>query len=146
VLLLVALAMLASSAGLLVTGIVGNAPVYVYLSLSCAGVAALSLAVVTFLMRRRRQPASGITLVAFDAGEPAVDAAAAFPIEGYDHLRVVQIVPLLNRLDQAGLLQVWDRETAGKARVTILGRIDELLARPVPTCRVRRARPNPLTL
>jgi hypothetical protein len=56
---------------------------------------------------------------------PARDPSA-FPIEGYDDLRVAEILPLLPRLDATQLAVVRGRETASKRRATILARIDEL--------------------
>ena len=95
------------------------------------------------------------------APEPARDTAAAvawgddeswqeedwgdevvFPIEDYDELRVGEIVPLLVELDPDELEEVRDREAAGRARATILARIDELLgvaAQPAPARPVRKA-------
>lgn len=52
-----------------------------------------------------------------------------FPIEDYDDLRVAEILPLLNQLDPDELQEVRDRELAGKARATILDRIDDRLGR-----------------
>jgi hypothetical protein len=50
-----------------------------------------------------------------------------FPIEDYDLLRVAEILPLLRELDPDELEEVRDREEAGRARATILTRIDQLL-------------------
>ncbi len=52
-----------------------------------------------------------------------------FPIADYDDLRVSEIVPILPELDPDELEEVHDRESAGRARTTILDRIDELLGR-----------------
>lgn len=52
-----------------------------------------------------------------------------FPIADYDDLRVSEIVPLLPELDDDELEMVREREEAGKARATVLGRVDELLGR-----------------
>ena len=51
-----------------------------------------------------------------------------FPIDEYDELRVSEILPLLPQLDPDELEVVRDREVAGKARDSILVRIDELLS------------------
>lgn len=67
--------------------------------------------------------------------EPAAGEApgAVFPIADYDDLRVAQIVPLLSELDPDELEQVREREAAGRARSSILNRIDALLGRsPAP--------------
>jgi hypothetical protein len=50
------------------------------------------------------------------------------PIAGYDELRVAEILPLLTRLDAAALGEIRRREIAGRARPTILARIEELTA------------------
>jgi hypothetical protein len=63
-----------------------------------------------------------------------------FPIEGYDDLRVGEIIPLLPDLEPDELEEVRDRESAGKNRNTIVLRIDELLGR---TPAVTSARPAP---
>jgi hypothetical protein len=70
-------------------------------------------------------------LVASDPAEgrlfapPAPDPSAC-PIEGYDDLRVAEILPLLPRLDATQLAVVRGRETTSKRRATILARLDEL--------------------
>jgi hypothetical protein len=57
-----------------------------------------------------------------DQGEDVI-----FPIAEYDDLRVNEIVPLLGQLDDDELQEVRDREAAGKGRITVLKRIDDLL-------------------
>lgn len=59
-----------------------------------------------------------------DWGEDVV-----FPIADYDDLRVAEILPLLSQLDPDELRDVRDRELAGKARATVLDRIDDRLGR-----------------
>ncbi|HET9770375.1 MAG TPA: hypothetical protein VFS16_05760, partial [Acidimicrobiia bacterium] len=54
-----------------------------------------------------------------------------FPIDRYDNLKVNEILPLLSSLDREDLKVVREEETAGKARASILSRIDMLLARDV---------------
>jgi hypothetical protein len=49
-----------------------------------------------------------------------------FPIAEYDELRVAEILPLLPELDAEELRTVRAREESGKARATILARIDDL--------------------
>lgn len=69
------------------------------------------------------------------SGAPAGRAAAAapavavedFPIEGYDTLRVSQILPALDELDVDDLDTVREREEQGKNRTTVLRRIDVLM-------------------
>ena len=79
---------------------------------------------------------------------PAVAADDEFPIADYDDLRVNEIVPLLPELDPDELEIVRDREQAGKARASVLGRIDELLgaeapapAKPAPAKKPAAAKP-----
>jgi hypothetical protein len=65
-------------------------------------------------------------------GEGEVDDRGdvrAFPIPDYDRLRAAEILPLLSRLDPDELQEVRDRELAGKARATVLDRIEERLGR-----------------
>jgi len=54
-----------------------------------------------------------------------------FPIDRYDELRVTEILPLLANLDSEDLKMVREEEAAGKARASILTRIDALLGRDV---------------
>jgi hypothetical protein len=58
-----------------------------------------------------------------------------FPIDRYDDLRVTEILPLLGSLGSEDLKTVREEEAAGKARASILSRIDGLLARDVPSGR-----------
>jgi hypothetical protein len=215
VLLLVTLFLVVASAILLVLGFVQSTLGYIYLSMVCAGVAALALIVFARLARRRavalagagalsartrttsgdspwgsteatfdRPPLAmesdddgepgavplvdGNTEVGLAAAEPEVGAAqvavvpeaesaaspeaedegdwdwgdeVVFPIEDYDELRVAEIVPLLSQLEPDELQDVRDREVAGKARSTILDRIDELTGAKPKTGR-RRAPPR----
>jgi len=62
----------------------------------------------------------------------------AFPIDRYDDLRVTEILPLLASLDSEDLKMVREEEEAGKARASILVRIDGLLARNAPSAPARR--------
>lgn len=64
-----------------------------------------------------------------------------FPIADYDELRVGEIVPLLPELDPDELEMVRERELAGKARATILSRIDALLG-VTPPAPAGAARPT----
>ena len=56
----------------------------------------------------------------------------SFPIDRYDDLRVTEILPLLADLGRDDLKMVREEEAAGKARASIMSRIDGLLARDVP--------------
>src|SRR5439155_5554415 len=63
------------------------------------------------------------------ADEPTASVAAidaSFPIADYDELTVAEILPLLPELDADELDEVRAREAAGKARGTILTRVDQL--------------------
>jgi hypothetical protein len=185
VLLLVTLALVVASATLLVLGFVKDALGYIYLSMVCAGVAAVALVLFARLARRRTQPRrsgpdrvgaagdpwypepeadrdpaeaaasdpypplepagdelededeldaapglveTGSMAVADDGGWDESDWGdeVVFPIEDYDELRVAEILPLLGELEPDELQEVRDRELAGKARTTVLNRIDEL--------------------
>ena len=53
-------------------------------------------------------------------------AADEFPIEDYDELLVSEILPLLAELDVEELEVVREREQSGKARATLLRRIEQL--------------------
>jgi hypothetical protein len=66
-----------------------------------------------------------------DAGPDYEDLSASrdFPIDRYDALRVTEILPLLANLGSEDLKMVREEEAAGKARASILARIDGLLAR-----------------
>lgn len=186
-LLLVTLVLVVASAVLLVLGFVQDALGFIYLSMLCAGVAALALFVFARLARRRSAvvAAAGIAPTARDAerreqtevarrgpasregrdedvtarqaavatGEIPLEEPLAqvddraglpedssddwedwgeevvFPIEGYDDLRVSEILPLLSRLGPDELQEVRDRELAGKGRATVLDRIDDRLGR-----------------
>jgi hypothetical protein len=60
---------------------------------------------------------------------PAPDApdVSALPIEDYDELSAVQVLPNLSGLDTDELELVAEYERATRSRRTILGRIDQLL-------------------
>jgi hypothetical protein len=66
-----------------------------------------------------------------DSGADYDDLSVArdFPIDRYDDLRVTEILPLLANLGSEDLKMVREEEAAGKARASILARIDGLLAR-----------------
>lgn len=57
----------------------------------------------------------------------ATAAGASEPIPGYSSMTVAEIKPRLSDLSASALRRVRDAELAGKARKSVLGRIDELL-------------------
>jgi hypothetical protein len=54
-------------------------------------------------------------------------SAGGFPIPDYDNLMMLQILPMLNRLDAGQLQLVRQHEAAGLSRSTLLNRVDRLL-------------------
>ncbi len=69
-------------------------------------------------------------VAAEEVTEPATAAEpAALPIEDYDGLPAVQIIPLLTSLTQDERDAVRAHETAGRGRRTIIGKLDQLDAR-----------------
>ena len=63
-----------------------------------------------------------------------------FPIDRYDELRVTEILPLLTNLGAEDLKMVREEEAAGKARASILARIDGLLGRSAAGARSTAAK------
>jgi hypothetical protein len=63
-----------------------------------------------------------------------------FPIDRYDELRVTEILPLLTNLGADDLKMVREEEAAGKARASILARIDGLLGRSAASARSAAAK------
>lgn len=64
-----------------------------------------------------------------DEVDELVSPADDFPIAGYESLTVGQILPRLSDLDADQLAQVRSREQEGRARATILDRIDRLASK-----------------
>jgi hypothetical protein len=62
-------------------------------------------------------------------GAGGVSPRMEFPIDRYDDLRVTEILPLLSTLSADDLKMVREEEAGGKARASILSRIDGLLVR-----------------
>ena len=74
--------------------------------------------------------AASTTVAAEEPAEPATAGEpAALPIEDYDGLPAVQIIPLLTSLTQDERDAVRAHETAGRGRRTIIGKLDQLDAR-----------------
>ena len=73
---------------------------------------------------------------------PAPDVSRAFPIADYDGKKVTEILPLLTNLGADDLAMVAEKERSGKARGSVLSRIEQLQARaadaaPPPTAAKR---------
>ena len=75
-------------------------------------------------------PPAPVAVPAAAAGAPAAgwSEPLPFPIEEYDDLRVVQIIPLLPELDDQELQAVREYELGNRNRMAIVSRIDGLLA------------------
>ena len=140
-LLLLTIGLVLVGAVSLVWGFVSQDTLPIYISIACSVAAGLVLLV--FSRMNRRQPVVAAGTPAAAEGGPATteyvlqEASAAargttvdadFPIEDYDQLLVSEIVPLLPELDIEELDQVRAREESGKARASILRRIDGLAA------------------
>lgn len=61
------------------------------------------------------------------AAPPAPPRRSGFPIDGYDELRVAEVLARLDGLDDHGLRMVRRHEEITRGRVTVLRRIDALL-------------------
>ncbi len=141
-LLLLTIGLVLVGAVSLVIGFVSQNTLPIYISIACSVAAGLVLLV--FSRMNRRQAVVPAAAVADDGTGPATTefvlqearsaarpaAATAvddgFPIEDYDQLLVSEIVPLLPELDLEELDAVRAREEDGKARASILRRIDAL--------------------
>jgi hypothetical protein len=144
VLLILTIGLVLVGAVSLVIGFVSQNTAPIYISIVCSVAAGLVLVVFSRLNRRQAvatgsaapADATGPTTTEYvldqarAAARPASTPAAddGFPIEDYDQLLVSEIVPLLPELDLEELDQVRAREEDGKARASILRRIDALAA------------------
>jgi hypothetical protein len=154
VLLLLTIALVLVGAVSLVIGFVGGEQLPIFISIACSLLAGVVLVVFSRMSRRQGAPATtgGPAPLAEEAApararkadvtdaevedavqepEPvAVGGGFAadddFPIEDYDELLVSEILPLLAELDVDELEVVRDREQGGKARATLLRRIEQL--------------------
>jgi hypothetical protein len=75
------------------------------------------------------QPANAAAREAAEQYEAAVDPPLA---DRVGDMKVADVLPLLDALGPVELAEVRDAEMAGGARVTIIARIDELLAADTP--------------
>jgi hypothetical protein len=139
----------------LVIGLLTSGLALVFVSIACSAVAGVVLIAAVLRSRPRTVAATGgpapLTQPAPEPGswattsstatfadedeEAEAPAAAAFggagselPIADFDNLKVGEIVPLLSELDIDELEAIRDYEQAGKARNTILSRIEVLIA------------------
>ena len=108
----------------------------IFISIGCSALAGLVLVVA--VLRSRPKAADAAPIEAETAGDrrfptssagtaPAAATSAAFPIENYDSLEVVDVLPLLGELSPSALEQVRAREAGGRAHPWVLARIDALL-------------------
>jgi hypothetical protein len=144
VLLLLTIGLVVVGAVALVIGFVtGNQPP-IFISIACSVLAGFVLVVFSRMSRRQAGPAgvaapvsagdsAGVVsdaevddTVRVATAPAAASASTGFPIEDYDELLVSEILPLLPELDADELLEVREREEGGKARATLLRRIDQL--------------------
>ena len=102
-------------------GLIHRETSVVLASLLSTGLALVPLA----LFRRRGQRPRPRLDQDQDVAQDPVDAAR-WPIEGYDELRVDEILPLLQELDAARLDVVRSQEASRESRPSILARIDLL--------------------
>jgi hypothetical protein len=154
VLLLLTIALVLVGAVSLVIGFVGGEQLPIFISIACSLLAGVVLVVFSRMSRRQGAPATaGGPAPLADEGAPATArqaavsdaeveeavqepepaaaggnafAAESFPIEDYDELLVSEILPLLAELDADELEMVREREESGKARATLLRRIEQL--------------------
>jgi hypothetical protein len=154
VLLLLTIALVLVGAVSLVIGFVGGEQLPIFISIACSLLAGGVLVVFSRMSRRQGAPAaSGGPAPLADEAAPATQRQAAvsdeevtdavqepepadaggrgfaaddFPIEDYDELLVSEILPLLAELDADELETVRVREQNGKARATLLRRIEQL--------------------
>jgi hypothetical protein len=153
VLLLLTIALVLVGAVSLVIGFVGGEQLPIFISIACSLLAGVVLVVFSRMSRRQGAPATaGGPAPLADQGAPATSRQAAvsdaeveeavsepepasggrafaadeFPIEDYDELLVSEILPLLAELDADELEQVREREESGKARATLLRRVEQL--------------------
>jgi hypothetical protein len=116
----------------LLLGFAQDAVGLIYVSIGCSVAAAVIL-----IIAGRSAGAARVTTAAAPAplDEPLTGGAGeAFPIANYDELLVTEVVPMLGALSATELRQVRAREEAGKARASVLRRIDsEIAARETPS-------------
>jgi len=96
----------------------------IYLSIG----ASVAAAVVLIIAGRNTRPVvdagDGPTRIFERTEVTAGPTPTGFPISDYDDLLVTEVVPLLGALTESELMEVRAREEAGKARTSVLRRID----------------------
>ena len=127
--LLVTIGLVIVSALTLALGFIQDNVGLIYASIACS----VAAAVILIIAGRN----SGAARVATTSGPAPLDlpesASGSFPIADYDELLVTEVVPLLATLSVSELNQVRAREEGGKARASVLRRIDnEIEARESP--------------
>lgn len=126
--LLVTIGLVIISALTLVIGFIQDSVGWIYASIGCS-IAAAVILIISARTGRAAPVAAGVAPAPLDyaAADDTVISDAAFPISDYDELLVTEIIPLLSSLDAPELEQVRAREQAGKARTSVLRRIDSEL-------------------
>ncbi|HVE94341.1 MAG TPA: hypothetical protein VNB24_05425 [Acidimicrobiales bacterium] len=126
--LLVTIGLVIISALTLVVGFIQDSVGWIYASIGCS-IAAAVILIISARTGRAAPVAAGAAPAPLDYADAdeTVISDAAFPIADYDELLVTEIIPLLSALDAPELEQVRAREQAGKARTSILRRIDSEL-------------------
>ena len=144
-LLLLTIGLVVVGAIALIIGFVQDATGPIYISIACSVLAGVVLFVFSRMSRQPATAAAGggaetAATPAFAEPEPTQAMATTtvggdewsddgdFPIADYDELLVTEIVPLLSELEIDELEMVREREQSGKARSSIMRRVDALIA------------------
>jgi hypothetical protein len=127
----------------LLIGIFGNSLAFIFVSIGASFLAAIVLAVLSQMNKRKGRevavpsgvavdaaiadvaPATRVDQAPLAAPAAAASVAAGMPISNYETLRVNEILPALEKLDLDQLEAVAQHEETGKNRTTVLNRIDQ---------------------
>jgi hypothetical protein len=123
VVLLVTIGLVIVSAVTLLLGFAQDAVGLIYVSIGCSVAAAVIL-----IIAGRSAGAAQVTTAAGPAPLETSSMDAGFPIANYDELLVTEVVPMLSGLSAGELATVRSREESGKARASVLRRIDTEIA------------------
>jgi hypothetical protein len=125
VVLLVTIGLVIVSAVTLLLGFAQDAVGLIYVSIGCSVAAAVIL-----IIAGRSAGAARVSTAAGPTAldEPLTSSSDSFPIANYDELLVTEVVPMLGALSATELRQVRAREESGKARASVLRRIDSEIA------------------